>query len=232
MTSNKTITTTVYWMCIVCHLRCVTSHLFLTITPREKKLKWELTCSVSYRKKTDAVVIRNQVCLILVCAWLIKLGKFNVSSLYQAKHFNLLLDYLICTLKFLLLGLILAMYLSKLCAPSCTFSGKRAMNGELKCKGRIFDEKDFVSSELWLALLETQPWERAAMGQDLGSIWGLPYLLVAWLIVSLVTLSMIIFFFSLTHYFYLFLLKIFFGLSYQKLLSGYISTWIIIYTSI
>lgn len=130
-TNNKIITATIYWVCIMCHLGCVIPHLFLTITPREKKLKWEVTCSVSYRKnKTDAIVIGNQVCLILVCAWLIKLGKFNASSLYQAKYSNLLLEYLICTLKFLILELLLAMYLSKLCAPSCTFWGKRATNGE------------------------------------------------------------------------------------------------------
>lgn len=128
-------------------------------------------------------MIGSQVCLISVCAWLIKLGKFNVSSLYQAKHSDLLPEYLICTLKFLILELILAMHLNQLCAPVALLSNP------------------------WLAFLESQPWEPAAMGQGLGNLQGLPYLLVAWLIMSFVTLSVITFSFSLTLAFLLSLLS-------------------------
>lgn len=124
------------------------------------------------KKTPDRVVIRNQVCLISVCAWLIKPGKFSTSSLYQAKYFDLLLEYLIRTLKFLILELILAVHTNQLCAIGYTIWGKRAANREYKCEGRIFDENNSISSDSQLLFLESQSWGPAAMDGAWGTLRG------------------------------------------------------------
>lgn len=99
-----------------------------------------------------------------VCAKLIKSAQFNTSSLYPTKYSDILLDYLICTLTFLILELILAMSLNQLCDQGCIIGGKKAIN-----EGQEQILMKIISSHLTLGGIPGKP-----MGLGLGNLEGLP----------------------------------------------------------
>lgn len=87
-----------------------------------------------------------------VCAKLIKSAQFNTLSLYPTKYSDLLLEYLIYTLTFLILELILAVSLNQLCTSRCIIWGKKAIN-----EGQEQSLMKIISSHLTLGGIPGKP---------------------------------------------------------------------------